>query len=111
MANAVLVNPQRRRGSRFIAPGRRLFGRALMTLATLNPESLATYSSRPGSNRTNAYPLPGIYNSIGSGLPSYTTTSCGNATPSVNGPPSEVIGGDTDPHPFSEEPIHALSSL
>ena len=63
----------------------------LMTLATLNPESLASYSSQIGSQRANAYPLPGIYTQIGSGLPVFSTDSCGKATPSVNGPPSEVI--------------------
>src|SRR3954447_1931784 len=63
----------------------------LMTLATLNPESLASYSTQVGSQRANAYPLPGTYNQIGSGLPVFSTDSCGHATPSVNGPPSEVI--------------------
>jgi virulence factor Mce-like protein len=63
----------------------------LMTLATLNPESLASYGTQIGSQRANAYPLPGNYNQIGTGLPVFSTTSCGKATPSVNGPPSEVI--------------------
>jgi phospholipid/cholesterol/gamma-HCH transport system substrate-binding protein len=63
----------------------------LMTLATLNPESLASYGTQVGSQRANAYPLPGNYNQIGTGLPVFSTDSCGNPTPSVNGPPSEVI--------------------
>ncbi len=78
-------------GNSNIEAGRGPKQHLLMTLATLNPESLATYSSRPGSNRTNAYPLPGTYSSIGSGLPVYSSSSCGNATPSVDGPSSEVI--------------------
>jgi virulence factor Mce-like protein len=63
----------------------------LAVLSTLNPESLATYTSRPGSNRPNAYPLPGTYDKIATGLPVFSSTSCGNPTPSVDGPPSEVI--------------------
>jgi ABC-type transporter Mla subunit MlaD len=63
----------------------------LTTLATLNPESLALYSSKIGNNRSNAYPLPGTYSLLGSGLPVFSSSSCGNPTPSVDGPPNEVI--------------------
>ncbi len=63
----------------------------LMSLATLNTESLALYPSKIGNNRSNAYPLAGTYNLISGGLPMFSTSSCGNATPSANGPPSESI--------------------
>jgi phospholipid/cholesterol/gamma-HCH transport system substrate-binding protein len=63
----------------------------LSTLATLNPESLAVYAGKVGTNRPNAYPLPGIYTSLASGLPVFSTTGCANEAPSVNGPPSETI--------------------
>ena len=77
---------QFQQGNSNIEAGRGPKQHLLMTLATLNPESLATYSSQSGANRTNAYPLPGTYNPIASGLPVFSTSSCGNATPSVDGP-------------------------
>jgi phospholipid/cholesterol/gamma-HCH transport system substrate-binding protein len=63
----------------------------LTTLSVLNPGSLAIYGEKPGAMRSNAYPLAGNYNQIASGLPSFETNSCGNRTPSVNGPASEAI--------------------
>ncbi len=63
----------------------------LTTLATLNPESLALYSSKLGTSRPNAYPLAGTYDQIAGGLPVFSSSSCGNPTPSIDGPPSETI--------------------
>jgi virulence factor Mce-like protein len=48
----------------------------LRTTNPLNPENLAVYPKRIGSNRTNPYALPGHYDQIRSGLPSYETRHC-----------------------------------
>jgi virulence factor Mce-like protein len=63
----------------------------LTTMAVLSPESLATYASRIGTDRANAYPLPGTYHSLAGGLPVFSSSNCANSAPSVSGPPNEVI--------------------
>jgi phospholipid/cholesterol/gamma-HCH transport system substrate-binding protein len=63
----------------------------LTTLATLNPESLSLFGTKLGTDRSNAYPLPGTYNSIPTGLPEFSTLGCASEAPSVNGPPNEAI--------------------
>jgi virulence factor Mce-like protein len=62
----------------------------LTTMAVLSPESLATYPSRIGTDRGNAYPLPGTYHSLASGLPVFSASNCANSAPSVSGPPNET---------------------
>ena len=62
----------------------------LTTMAVLSPASLATYPSRIGTDRGNAYPLPGSYHSLGSGLPVFSGSNCSNSAPSVSGPPNET---------------------
>jgi phospholipid/cholesterol/gamma-HCH transport system substrate-binding protein len=74
----------------------------LTTLAVLSPESLATYSARIGTDRGNAYPLPGTYRSLAGGLPVFSSGTCANSAPSVAGPPNETI---------SEETIQQLQSF
>jgi len=66
----------------------------LTTLAVLNPESLALYTSQVGTHRGNAYPLPGTYSSLASGLPVFSTANCSNPTPSANGPANETISAE-----------------
>ncbi len=73
----------------------------LATMAVLSPESLAIYPSRIGTNRANAYPLPGAFRSLASGLSVFESGSCSNSAPSVSGPGNEVV---------SEELITALTS-
>jgi phospholipid/cholesterol/gamma-HCH transport system substrate-binding protein len=63
----------------------------LTTLAVVSPESLALYNERIGTSRPNAYPLAGIYSSLASGLPVFSTASCSNPTPAINGPANETI--------------------
>jgi phospholipid/cholesterol/gamma-HCH transport system substrate-binding protein len=74
----------------------------LTTMAVLSPEALATYASRVGTDRTNAYPLPGTYHSLGSGLPAFSTSACANSAPSVSGPPNETV---------SEEVINQIQAF
>jgi phospholipid/cholesterol/gamma-HCH transport system substrate-binding protein len=63
----------------------------LTTLSVLNPESLSTYPNKLGTNRSNAYPLPGTYSQLASGLPEFSAAGCANEAPSVNGPWSETV--------------------
>ncbi len=63
----------------------------LTALSVLNPGSLSLYAGKLGTDRSNAYPLPGTYNSIATGLPEFSTAGCANEAPSVNGPWSETV--------------------
>jgi len=79
-------------------------------MAVLSPESLAIYPSRIGTNRANAYPLPGAFRSLASGLSVFESGSCANSAPSVSGPGNEVISEElikdltTPVHP-GESPV------
>jgi phospholipid/cholesterol/gamma-HCH transport system substrate-binding protein len=74
----------------------------LTAMSVLSPESLSTYPSRIGTDRTNAYPLPGTYRSLASGLPVFNSANCANSAPSVTGPPNETV---------SEELIQLIQSF
>ncbi len=63
----------------------------LTTLAVLSPESLAVYPKRIGTDRANAYPLPGAFKSLASGLSVFSKSNCANSAPSVSGPPNENV--------------------
>ncbi len=67
-------------------PGTRLH--YLRTTNPLNPENLAAYPRRIGSNRTNPYQLPGNFTKLASGLESYETRHCGRAIPTIGTAPS-----------------------
>src|SRR4051795_11586682 len=61
----------------------------LRTLNPINPENLAAYPTRIGSNRPNAYTFSGQFNALanlhaGTGTPPlYETRHCGNGVPTV----------------------------
>jgi phospholipid/cholesterol/gamma-HCH transport system substrate-binding protein len=58
----------------------------LRTLNPMNPENLAVYPRRIGSNRPNPYMKPGTYRDIGrGGLKSYETRHCGRPNPATDG--------------------------
>jgi phospholipid/cholesterol/gamma-HCH transport system substrate-binding protein len=63
----------------------------LTAMQVLSPESLAVYPNRVGTDRANAYPLPGTYKSLSSGLPVFNSSNCANSAPSVSGPANETI--------------------
>jgi virulence factor Mce-like protein len=63
----------------------------LTAMQVLSPESLAVYPNRTGTDRANAYPLPGTYRSLLSGLPVFSASACSNSAPSVSGPANETI--------------------
>ncbi len=67
----------------------------LTAMPQLSPESLAIYSSKVATNRSNAYPLPGTYSSLASGLPVFSTSGCSGEAPSVSGPGNEIVTEET----------------
>lgn len=58
----------------------------LKALNTIEPEGLAVYQQRIGTNRANPYPQPGAFRSLASGLQVFSSASCANSAPSVSGP-------------------------
>ncbi|HXA55626.1 MAG TPA: MlaD family protein [Solirubrobacteraceae bacterium] len=57
----------------------------LRALNTVNPEGLAVYPARVGTNRANPYFQPGAFNLLGKGgLQVFSTAACADLAPSVN---------------------------
>jgi phospholipid/cholesterol/gamma-HCH transport system substrate-binding protein len=70
-------------------PGTRLH--YLRTTNPLNPENLAAYPRRIGSNRPNAYQLPGGYKKLSSGLEVYESRHCGRTAPTISTEPPAPV--------------------
>jgi phospholipid/cholesterol/gamma-HCH transport system substrate-binding protein len=66
-------------------PGTRLH--YLRTTNPLNPENLAAYPRRIGSNRPNPYQLPGGYRKLAGGLEVYENRHCGRTVPTISTAP------------------------
>src|SRR3954471_8132740 len=66
----------------------------LRTLNPVNPENLAQYPRRLGSNRNNAYELPGgLLKLADNKRESYETRHCGNGSPQIAPPdPANPVG-------------------
>ena len=65
----------------------------LRTTNPLNPENLAVYPNRLQTNRPNPYTLPGVFEQLRAGLPSFETRQCtGNSVPSISNAPTTVTG-------------------
>ena len=63
----------------------------LRTTNPLNPENLAVYNTRLPTNRPNPYTLPGTFNQLRTGLPSFETRQCtGGNIPTINNTPTPV---------------------
>jgi phospholipid/cholesterol/gamma-HCH transport system substrate-binding protein len=58
----------------------------LKVMNVLEPEGLSIYPQRTGVNRANAYPQPGAFRSLASGLQVFSSSTCANSAPSVSGP-------------------------
>jgi hypothetical protein len=58
----------------------------LKVMNVITPEGLSVYQQRIGVNRANAYPQPGAFRSLASGLQVFSSASCANSAPSVSGP-------------------------
>jgi phospholipid/cholesterol/gamma-HCH transport system substrate-binding protein len=64
----------------------------LRGLITINPEGLAVYSKRIGTNRANPYFQPGAFNLLGNGgLQVFSTAACADSAPAVGGTPNAAI--------------------
>ena len=64
----------------------------LRALPTINPEGLAVYSSRIGTNRANPYLQPGAFRALGNGgLQVFSTAACAYSAPSVSGPANGAV--------------------
>ncbi len=63
----------------------------LKAMQVLSPEGLAVYPQRIGTNRANAYPQPGAFRALSTGLQVFSGASCSNSAPSVSGPARETI--------------------
>ncbi|MFI5003793.1 MAG: MlaD family protein [Solirubrobacterales bacterium] len=60
----------------------------LRTLVTINPEGLAVYGKRIGTNRATPYFQPGAFSLVGNGgLQVLSTAACADAAPSLGLPP------------------------
>ena len=55
----------------------------LRTTNPVNPESLAQYPDRIGSNRPNPYQFPGAFSNLANGLNVYENRHCGNGVPGL----------------------------
>ncbi|HEY2631665.1 MAG TPA: MlaD family protein [Solirubrobacteraceae bacterium] len=76
-----------------------LFGKGppqhfLKVLQVITPEGLSVYQQRIGTNRGNAYPLPGSFASLASGLSVFSSSSCADSAPTLNGPESGALTED-----------------
>jgi virulence factor Mce-like protein len=61
----------------------------LRVMNVFTPEGLSVYTQRIGTNRANAYPLPGTFNQLASGLPVFDSRSCSNSAPALSEESSE----------------------
>jgi phospholipid/cholesterol/gamma-HCH transport system substrate-binding protein len=78
-------------------PGTRLH--YLRTTNPLNPENLAAYPHRIGSNRPNPYQLPGGYKLLSSHLQVYENRHCSNKVPTISTTPPVPTPNPTLPVP------------
>ena len=60
----------------------------LRTTNPLNPENLAVYPRRIGSNRPNAYAKPGNFDQLRRGLPVFENRHCSSGVPTVTNVPA-----------------------
>jgi virulence factor Mce-like protein len=63
----------------------------LRGIQAITPQGLAVYPSRIGTDRSNPYFKPGAFSALGSGLQSFSTSSCANSAPSVGGTPNATV--------------------
>jgi phospholipid/cholesterol/gamma-HCH transport system substrate-binding protein len=60
----------------------------LRTTNPLNPENLAVYPRRIGTNRPNAYAKPGNFGELDRGMPVFDDRHCGAGVPSISNIPA-----------------------
>ncbi|HKG62914.1 MAG TPA: MlaD family protein [Solirubrobacteraceae bacterium] len=79
----------------------------LRTTNPLNPENLAAYPRRIGTNRPNPYVKPGGTNLLRSGLEVYEDRHCGSPVPGVSNDTSSLVGTIPTP-PLPGVPVPPL---
>jgi virulence factor Mce-like protein len=82
----------------------------LRTLNPMNPENVAVYPRRLGSNRTNPYMKPSGYLNLGrGGLLSYETRHCRNGNP-ITQPAGELAGALQSVLPFLQNTVQQVTT-
>ena len=82
----------------------------LRTTNPLNPENLAVYPRRIGTNRPNAYAKPGNFRQLRQGLPVFDNRACGSGVPNITNvplPPFPPVGRGSGPA-GSAQPDHRV---
>ena len=64
----------------------------LRTTNPLNPENLAVYPRRIGTNRPNAYTKPGNFRQLNRGMPVFENRHCGRGVPAITNLPAPLSG-------------------
>jgi phospholipid/cholesterol/gamma-HCH transport system substrate-binding protein len=82
----------------------------LKVMQVLSPEGLAVYQQRIGTNRANAYPQPGAFSALASGLSVFSSASCANSAPALSGPPLGTITKETIQQLIEEHVVNAPES-
>lgn len=82
----------------------------LKAMQVLTPEGLAVYQQRIGTNRASAYPLPGAFSALASGLSVFSSAPCANSAPAVSGPPLGTITKETIEQLITEKVVNAPES-
>jgi phospholipid/cholesterol/gamma-HCH transport system substrate-binding protein len=82
----------------------------LKAMQVLTPEGLAVYQQRIGTNRANAYPQPGAFGALASGLSVFSSASCANSAPALSGPPLGTITKETIQQLIEERVVNAPES-
>jgi phospholipid/cholesterol/gamma-HCH transport system substrate-binding protein len=78
----------------------------LRTANPINPEILAAYPRRIGSNRPNPYTLPGTFDQLASGLPQFETRQCGRGAPVLSQFSEPVLAGI-----LGQKPVDTISGI
>jgi phospholipid/cholesterol/gamma-HCH transport system substrate-binding protein len=63
----------------------------LRTVNPLNPENLAVYPRRIGTNRPNAYAKPGNFSQLAQGMPVFDNRHCGAGVPNITNLPAPPL--------------------
>jgi virulence factor Mce-like protein len=63
----------------------------LRGMQVVGPESLAVYSQPVGTSRANAYPLPGAFAELASGLEVFSSGSCSDSAPALANEPNAYV--------------------
>jgi phospholipid/cholesterol/gamma-HCH transport system substrate-binding protein len=71
-------------------------GHYLRTTNPFNPENLAVYPRRIGTNRPNAYAKPDNFNQLAQGMPVFENRHCGGGVPNITNVPAVPLPPPAD---------------